>query len=786
MMKRLSAWVATSVGLIVFGLLPSAWAEAPKIVSVVRIWDRAPHNAFTDLIRWQNVWYCTFREADAHVGGDGKLRVLESTDGKTWSPRGLVQEDGVDLRDPHLSVTADDRLMIVAGGSVYRGTKTLVSRQPRVFFSKDALNWTPSQRVLSEGDWLWRVTWYEGRAYGVVYNSSKRESKGAQQAAKDTKPARAAAAGKLRLVVSEDGVKFDTITQLDVIGDPNETTLRFLPGGELMALVRREGGNSFGWIGTSKPPYRQWQWHETRHRFGGPNFIRLPDGSLWGASRSYAGGPRTVIARISPTSYEPLLTLPSGGDTSYAGLVWHDGLLWVSYYSSHEGKTSIYLAKVRLPQEPFDVGSRLELFVDDFLIDRLDGTARQVLQRPTPREVVLVADRPWEGNCSAYFTVFRDGDLYRMYYRGLHLDDKTRAPAHQEVTCYAESKDGLHWTRPDLGLFAFDGSKKNNIVWTGTGAHNFTPFKDANPQCPADKRYKALAGIQGGLRALKSADGIHWSLMREQAVITRGAFDSQNVAFWDPNLGKYRDYHRAFRGVRDIMTSISEDFLDWTPPAFLDYRGGKWEDLYTNAIRPYERAPHFLLGFPTRFLPAREQTEPTFMASRDGQTFRRWTEAVVPTTAPKNRDGNRSNYLAWGMVVLPGREGELSVYGTEAYFTGPAGRLRRFAYRLDGFVAVHATAERGQLVTKPLRFQGDRLVLNFVTAPRGSVRVELQRADGKPLPGLSLDDCQPLRGDAVAQGVSWGTTADLRRWAGQPVRLCFELKDADLFSFRFQ
>src|SRR5205085_7380324 len=108
-------------------------------------------------------------------------------------------------------------------------------------------------------------------------------------------------------------------------------------------------------------------------------------------------------------AYEPVLTLPSGGDTSYAGLVWHEGLLWVSYYSSHEGKASIYLAKVRLPQEAVEIGSRLELFVDDFLIGKLSGAAKQVLQKPAAQEVVLTADKPWEGNTSAYYTVFQDG-----------------------------------------------------------------------------------------------------------------------------------------------------------------------------------------------------------------------------------------------------------------------------------------------------------------------------------------------------------------------------------------
>jgi hypothetical protein len=331
-----SLLVVVAAWVIAGELGPPARAQEPKLVSVTKIWDRAPHSAFTDLIRWRDRWYCVFREAEGHVGGDGKLRVLESADGKAWEPVGLVEEKGIDLRDPHLSVTPDGRLMVVAGGSVYGGTKVLKGRQPRVAFSKDGRTWTAPQRVLEEGDWLWRVTWHEGKAYGVAYTTAARQGKDP-------------ADWKLRLVVAEDGVNYQPITHLSVPGDPNETTLRFLPGGEVMALVRREGGNTFGWIGTSKAPYKEWQWHETKHRLGGPNFLRVPDGSLWAVSRSYPGGAKTALARMGKEAYQPVLTLPSGGDTSYAGLVFHDGLLWISYYSTHEGKSAIYLAKVQLP-----------------------------------------------------------------------------------------------------------------------------------------------------------------------------------------------------------------------------------------------------------------------------------------------------------------------------------------------------------------------------------------------------------------------------------------------------
>ena len=307
-------------------------APSPTIVSVTRIWDGGAHNAFTDLIRWRDRWYCTFREGDAHVGGDGRIRVLVSADGEQWTSAALVGETGIDLRDPKLSITPDDRLMIVAGGSVYEG-KRYLGRQPRVMFSPDGTTWSAPQRVLEEGDWLWRVTWHDGRAYGASYK---------------TLPG-ASSESALTLVSSADGRTFDRVVSLSVPGMPNETTLRFMPDGEMVALVRREAGDRSAWVGRSRAPYTNWTWRETTHQVGGPNFIRLPDGELWASGRSYPGGPTTVVARMTlDGGYEPALTLPSGGDTSYAGMVWHANLLWVSYYSSHEGKTAIYLARVKV------------------------------------------------------------------------------------------------------------------------------------------------------------------------------------------------------------------------------------------------------------------------------------------------------------------------------------------------------------------------------------------------------------------------------------------------------
>ena len=518
-----------------------------------------------------------------------------------------------------------------------------------------------------------------------------------------------------------------------------------------------------------------------------------------------------------------------------------------------------------MEQRPVHLGSRLELFVDDCLVDRLAGDARRHLHKPAGREVILANDEPWEESSMAYVAVCLDGGLYRMYYRPSHHGSGPEARG--EAMCYAESSDGIHWTKPRLGLFSYQGSAANNIVLGGDGRKlpatgkwrghlgfetglgwrgDMVPFRDTNPDAAPDARYKALVrGCRGtcqiadgrsdyGMYPFKSPDGIHWSLMSDKPVITRGTFDSQNLAFWDAVRRRYLAFVRDMRwgtadrplwnappreqyeewlaalppaardaerialaahgGVRDIRMCTSEDFVSWTEPEFLEYhqdRGDIDHDLYTNAIAPYERAPHMLLGFPTEivglFSTEGSETSPLFMASRDGgRSFRLWPEAVIPREAPRERDGNRSNYMAHGLVR--GSDREYFVYADEGYTREPgARRLRRFVYRVDGFVSIRAGLPGGELVTPPVTFSGSQLLVNYIAWPlhHGSVRVELQEPGGRPLDGLALADSTELHGDEIDRTVTWETGVSPGRYAGQVVRLRFALRHADLFSFQF-
>jgi len=445
----------------------------------------------------------------------------------------------------------------------------------------------------------------------------------------------------------------------------------------------------------------------------------------------------------------------------------------------------------------------LELFVDDYLIERLRG-ASLALQPPTPREVVMAFTKPWEGNTSGYFRVFRDDGIVRLYYRGSHANLETRTAKHQ-VACYAESRDGIRWVRPKLGRHEFRGSTANNIVWPeGIGSHNFAPFRDANPACRPAHRYKALGSkAKDALYAFASPDGLRWQYLRRRPVLKGtlpNMFDSQNLAFWDEERGHYVLFLRCRRdGVRDLMVCTSPDFVNWTDPEWLDYGSAPREELYTNATVAYFRAPHLLMAFPMRFLPGRKKlaehphpgvSDGVFMTSRDGgRRWHRWGEAFLRPGPMRERWWQRNNMIAWGLLETePERAGmptELSLFSHENYYVGPC-RLRRHTLRIDGFVSVRAPRRGGELLTKPLRFAGCELVVNYATSAAGSVRVEIRDAAGKPIPGYTLRECPEIYGDEVEQVVTWRGGSVVSRLAGQAVRLRFVLKDADLFSIRFR
>ena len=472
--------------------------------------------------------------------------------------------------------------------------------------------------------------------------------------------------------------------------------------------------------------------------------------------------------------------------------------------------------------DSIDIGSRRELLVDDFLIDKLTGAAVRRLLHPVRQEIALIHDAPWEGNGGNYHTVFQDGDRYRMYYHAWQIPVGS-SPGHPLYIAYAESPDGIEWTKPELGLVEVNGSTANNIVLAtihGKESHDFSVFKDSNPRATPSERYKAVGFGRNpaGLYAFKSPDGIHWELYnRGQPVMTGHPFDTQNTAFWDPNISKYRAYVREFdEGIRGIMTATSDDFIHWSDRQWLRYPDAPKEQLYTNQIKPYYRAEHIYVGFPSRYvdrgwteatralpsLDLRQQraqsstrygtavTDALLMTSRDGLTFHRWDEAWLrPGLRTRHNWAYGDNYVAWHVVETKSTDDdsprELSLYATESYFTGKSSRLRRYTLRIDGFASAYAPLAGGELITKPLTFQGAALTINFATSAAGSIRVEIQNPQGEPLEGYALADCAEVFGDALEYTVQWKDTAEVRSLSAAPVRLRFELRDADLYAFRF-
>jgi len=472
-------------------------------------------------------------------------------------------------------------------------------------------------------------------------------------------------------------------------------------------------------------------------------------------------------------------------------------------------------------RQPIDIGGRREVCWDEYLIDTAQTTAQLRLHGPQEKDVVIDHDQPWEGDGCDFHNIVNDDGLYRMYYLGWEAT-KARAEAHSPiVVCYAESTDGQTWTKPELNLRAFAGSTKNNIILDNDDAifDNFSVIKDPNPDCPTEERYKGVGmdGREGGLWCFLSADGIRFK--KSWRMTSHGTFDTLNTALWDRHTGQYFCYLRDFHdvpgddwnaGIRDVRWMTSPDFKEWTLPALLDFGGADDYPLYTNVIQPYYRADHVFVGFPSRYVEKKEwtpnfeqlsgperrkrrmQDQPrygltvtdcVFMSSRDGKTWQRWDEAFM-TPGPEHELNwvYGDCYPALGMIETaserPGAPNELSLYTFENHWSGLPARLRRHTIRIDGFASYHAPYQPCKVVTKPFIFTGNSLSINFATSAAGWMVIKLIGKD------TVLESCE-LFGDTLDRRVAFeeGTLAGL---AGKPVRMEIAMRDADIYSFKFE
>ena len=480
--------------------------------------------------------------------------------------------------------------------------------------------------------------------------------------------------------------------------------------------------------------------------------------------------------------------------TSGLALVTFLTLAWVASPALAEPARETQGAKA------MDVANQLQLFLDDTLIDSMKGVELR-LQHPQPAEIVLRKDKPWEDNYMFDPVVIKDGDRYRMWYRAGWWQDAAGPKTYGWPTAYAESTDGVVWTKPSLGLIEFKQSKENNLLWRAdkgrNAANTFSVIKDANPRCLEEERYKAIACpgcLDNNIAGLVSSDGINWT-MKHNPMIKGKQFDSHNILLWDQARKQYVIYARGWTNPhgRFIRRSVSTDFKNWSKFEFINVGKSAPEQLYKNGATCYYRRPDLVLMFPKRFVEDRVGvrvpgatsglSDIVFMFSYDGLSFdRRHMEAFIRPGRDRNNWHDRAIYA--GTTLVPTGKGEMSFYLMENYKC-PTVHVRRMVLREDGFVALHAGYPGGEMTTRPMTFTGGALLLNYATSAAGSILVEVQDESGKPIPGFTQTDAVEIYGDELDCKVAWKGNPDLGKLSRKPVRLRFVMKDADLFSLRF-
>ena len=460
-----------------------------------------------------------------------------------------------------------------------------------------------------------------------------------------------------------------------------------------------------------------------------------------------------------------------------------------------------------------DVGSGKQLFFDERFIAESDGVAI-TMNPPVKAGVVLAPDRPWEDfRLTSYFTVIQDGDLCRMYY-SCFSKDQWHTPNSWEnhaFLCCAESKDGIHWDKPNYGIVEFEGSTDNNIILRSVV--DGTVFID--PTASPENRYKLLHTVgphAGGLRVSYSADGVHFTT--PEAPVSPWCPDSQQNAFWDPALEQYVVYLRGrpdmgvpVKNRLVVRAAMADIEMPWeAKPEIVfqtDARDRPEVDFYTNACVKYPWADDAYFMFPAAYHHYPPEMgndgllDSSIAASRDGILW------VRPDRKPYVSMGEASEWDACFVMMGVGlvRQGkhlyqyysgvDLSHGGTRGMSEEERrqwrrwGQIGRVVQRLDGFFSADADYEGGRLLTPPITFTGDRLVLNINTTAAGHARVAITDAQGTELPGFALADADKIMTNDVAHAVTWNGNADVSPLQNKPVRLRFDMRSAKLYAFQF-
>ena len=787
-------------------------------------------------------------DRDAHVCPFGITQMVRSSDqGETWTDPVTINNTPLDDRDPGILETNNGTLLVNWFTSLAFDTKKFYERNPSWKRHADKLGDETKKQWI--GNWTRRSL--DG---GLSWEEPVKQLVSAPHGPIELSDGRLLYVGTANINNEKtigvehsinDGETWQLISTIPV--HDNDSILYYhephvveLSDGKLVAMFRynpKDRNQSYLRQSESYDGGKSWSTtHKTDIWGYPPHLMQLKNGLLivsYGVRREPFGEMACISqdgGETWETDKEIMVNPAMNSDLGYPASVQLDdgSILTVYYQVDQEGeKTCLMSTHWRLNETSFlwddtkevvDIGSRRELFVDHFLMEKQDNV-KLVLHEPKDEGVVHLFDKPWEGPFCGYATVIKDTQ-YRLYYRGLPEAGKDGSKA--ETTCYAESEDGVHWTRPDLGIYEVSGTYDNNVILANDApfSHNFSPFLDMKPDTPGTEKYKAVAGTQKtGLTGYKSADGIHWQKIQEEPIFTKGVFDSQNVVFWSQNENCYVCYFRSwtgegYSGFRTVSRSTSKDFFHWSDPVEMDFGDNPKEHLYTNQTHPYFRAPHIYIATAARFMPNRQVltedqanqlnvnpkyfkdcSDVVLMTSRGGSQYdRSFMEAFIKPGIGLQNWVSRSNYPALNIVQTS--PDEMSIYLNQDY-AQPTAHLHRYSLRIDGFSSVHAPYNGGEMITRPFRFYGDTLFLNFSTSAAGFIKVEILDSEGKIVEGYELENSKELIGNEIEKAVTWlgnpdlmkpkglSTNLTVAKLAGKPIRLRFVMKDADLYSLRF-
>lgn len=463
------------------------------------------------------------------------------------------------------------------------------------------------------------------------------------------------------------------------------------------------------------------------------------------------------------------------------------------------------------------------LFLDPALLTEVRDAALTV-NPASRREVVIRADRPWEKHLISFFLTVRDeGGKLRMWY--ICRDDWGEGA--QANLAYAESRDGVAWVKPELGIYDYKGSRANNL----TGLHTLEGVVFQDPNMPPEQRYVYVStgkpprpdAAGSGIYRHTSPDGLRWK--QDPAPLIQAGSDTQNVVWWDAARKEYVVIIRGWNvnpkrrkvvrlglpsltepvAVKPARRGVGNYFLDEVPTILVcDDRDPSRTDIYNMAAQPYPLAANCYVGFPT-FLRRSAQTdapdwkgrhmgpaEVQFVGSADSVAWHRYTRVAYAPPGVASPAKKNMTFMGTGLIV---RGDEIWQYGTEfetvhgdieARKQRGDGCIVRYVQRVDGFVSLDTGNAVGSARTGPVRVTGRSLLLNLDTGALGELRVGLLTPDGTPVPGFETSACDYVEHNGTGVAVTWRGQRDLSSLAGREVRLEFRSNRTKLYSFRFE